>query len=99
MPDEQDALEMAKAELAEQMFPAPEDYLNAVGPLAQLFYLDQLAYQVMKNFAAMLANAPGGPPPDGSEPVQALQAITEACGNLDGACVLLSIFPDEARRS
>jgi hypothetical protein len=92
-----DAQQLAKDELAEAMFPAPEDFLNDVGPLAQLYYVEQLAYQVMGNFAAMLANAPGGSPEDGSEPVQALSAIAEACGNLDAACVLLSILPAEAQ--
>jgi hypothetical protein len=96
VPDTDDAQDMAKVELAEAMFPQPADFLNEVGPLAQVFYANQLCYEVMKNYAAMLANAPGDAPPDDSEPVRALGALGVACGALDQACVLLSILPAEA---
>lgn len=94
--DQIDAMDLCKKELAEAMFPDPDEFLNDVGPLTQVFYLNQLAYGVMKNYTAMLANAPGEQPPEGSEPVVALQMLTEACGMLDQACVTLSILPTEA---
>lgn len=91
-----DALELAKSELAEAMVPDPEDLLADVGPLAQLFYLNQTAYQVLKNYAAMLTAKGIETPADDSEPVRALQMVAEACGMLDGACQELSILPREA---
>lgn len=98
MTDQIDALASAQSELAAASVPTPDDILADVGPLAQLYYLERLAYTVLSNFTAMLTADGIDPVDDDSEPVRALAAIGEACGNLDGACILLSILPEDARQ-
>ena len=93
---EPDALDMATTELAEAMVPTPEDMLADVGPLAQAWYLQQLAYHVMRSFTAFLSTDEAGDVADDSEPVRALGALTTLCGIADGICVTLSILPAEA---
>lgn len=96
MATETDAQQLAVNELAAATVPTPDDLLGDVGPLAQVFYLEQLAYAVMRAYTAMLSASDDDAMPDDSEPVRALAALGEACGNLDAACILLSILPPEA---
>ena len=84
---------VAQSELAQNMVPTPDDLLADVGPLTQLWYARELCYSVMRLMAASLSLDDGEPLPDDSEPVRALAALTEACGMLDGGCVLVSLLP------
>jgi hypothetical protein len=92
MPDD-DALELAKTELATEMVPDPIDILQDCGPLAQLWFAHQAAYGVMQSFIGMQSGVEGEVLPDDSEPVRALAALAKACGNLDAACQLLNLLP------
>ncbi|MFZ0666193.1 MAG: hypothetical protein WAM97_10585 [Acidimicrobiales bacterium] len=92
---EPDALDMAKTELGEAMVPDPIDMLSDCGPLAQLWFLHQCAYGVMQSFTGMLSGDEAADVADDSEPVRAYAALAKACGNLDGACQLLSLLPPD----
>jgi hypothetical protein len=91
-----DALAHAQAELAAAAWPIPDDFLGDVGPLAIVWYFDQLGWATLRHYTAMLANAPGETPGDDSEPVRALNALTVAVGAIDEACVILGLIDREA---
>jgi hypothetical protein len=98
MSDEQpDGLDLAKTELAEEMVPDPIEILQDVGPLAQLWFLHECAYGVLQSFTGFLSDEGSEGLDDDSEPVRAFAAIAKACGNLDGACQLLALLPDDFR--
>jgi hypothetical protein len=88
-----DPFEDVQSELAQNTVPTPEDVLSDVGPLAALWYARETAYYAVKLFTASLSIDSDEPPPDDSEPVRALAALSAAAGNLDGACVLVSLLP------
>lgn len=92
---EQDANELAQGELAANTVPTPEDVLQDVGPLAVLWYARELTYYAVKSWAAQLSIDEAGDIGDTSELSQALEAISLAAGNLDGACVLVSLLPPD----
>lgn len=96
LPNEQDALELAKAELADNMVLDPKDLLQDVGPLAQMWYIHEAAYGVMTGFVGMLSGDEAADVGDKDGPSLALQALAKACGMLDQACVYLSLLPDDA---
>lgn len=91
-----DPAEVARTELAESMIIAPPDLLGDIGPMGQLFYLEQMIWHVLSGWTGMLAVADGDDVPDDSEPVRALAALTLAAGQVDAACVLVSLLPPEA---
>jgi hypothetical protein len=91
-----DAAEDAARELAEAMIMPPDDLLGDVGPLAQLLYLERLAWHVLTGWTGMLTVADSGDVPDDSEPVRALAALGLAAGQIDAACVLVALLPPEA---
>ena len=86
----------AKAELAKALLPAPDDFLGDVGPLAQLYYLDQVAWTVLRGLTGMLASGAGGDLDDDDPPVQALAALGDIVGRLDGVCQIMGLLPAEA---
>ena len=88
-----DPAHVAQSELAENMVPTPDDLLADLSPPSQLWYARELSYSVMRTMAASLAIDEGEELPDDSEPVRALAALSNACGLLDGACVLVSLLP------
>jgi hypothetical protein len=92
---EQDANELAQGELAANTVPTPEDVLMDVGPLAVLWYARELTYYAVKSWAAQLSADEAGDIGEASELAQALEAISLAAGNLDGACVLVSLLPSD----
>lgn len=95
-PDQIDTMEIARTELASQMFPAPEDMFDDITPLAGLFYVEQCAVELYKVFVASLS-AENTPDMDTSEGAgKALAAIGQALGMLDVACVAMGILPPEA---
>lgn len=94
--DTVDPAEIARTELAEYMIIPPEDLLGDIGPMGQLLYLEQLIWLVLSGWTGMLSAADGDDVPDDSEPVRALAALTLAAGQIDGACVLVSLLPPEA---
>ena len=93
--NEQDANEMAQGELAANTVPTPDDVLADVGPLAVLWYARELAYYAVTFWTATLSADEAADIGDTSELAQALEAISLAAGNLDGACVLVSLLPSE----
>ena len=86
----------AKAELAKAMLPAPDDFLGDVGPLAQLYYLDQVAWTVLRGMTGMLSSEVSADLDDDDPPVQALAALSDAVGRLDGICQIMGLLPAEA---
>lgn len=96
MTDEQDALDLATAELAEAMVPAPDDVLEDCGPLACLWYLTQAAGFTLGRWAGTIDSPAGSELTDGDAPVQALSVLTQVMGMLNGACVLVDLLPEEA---
>ena len=92
-----DPQEIAARELADGMVPVPEDFLPAMGPFANLYYLWQVASQVLPVWVANLSVESDEDLGDGGELAPALEAITQALGLITGACQLVSILPpDEA---
>jgi hypothetical protein len=91
-----DAKAFAQQELADAFVPAPEDFMAELGPLGAVWYLDQVGWAVLKHYTALLAADTGEAPPDGSEPVQAMAALSVAVGMLDGVCVTLGLIDAEA---
>lgn len=91
-----DTMEMARQELATQMFPSPDDMFDDLSPLAALFYVEQCAVEVYKSFVASLSETPDDDMDTGSGAGKALVAIGQALGMLDVACVEMGILPSEA---
>ena len=90
------ALTAVTTELAEATMPTPEDVLCEVGILARVYYVEQTAYELLRNFAAM-ASEDVGTQDEAPETVgRAMEAIAQACGMLDVACVELGVLPPEA---
>jgi hypothetical protein len=85
----------AANELAHNTVPTPDDLLADVGPLTQLWYLRELSYSVMRILAATLSIGDGEAPPDDSAPVRALAVVSTVAGELDGACTLVGLLPDD----
>lgn len=92
---EQDANEMAQGELAANTVPTPDDVLQDVGPLAVLWYARELAYYAVKSWAAQLSLTDHDDIHAESELSEALQGISLAAGNLDAACILVSLLPPD----
>lgn len=83
-------------ELALMTMPTPEDVLCEVGVLARVYYVEQCAYELLRNITAM-ASEDVGTKDEAPETVgRAMQAIAQACGMLDVACVELGVLPEEA---
>jgi hypothetical protein len=97
--DDVDPRQYAQDELGAAMVPTPDDVLADVGPLGQLYYLEQLAWTVFKNWTAFLASDSESSPDAKDERVEALEAIGLATGNTDQACIILGILPPEAAGS
>jgi hypothetical protein len=91
-----DPAEVARTELAEGLVMPPEDLLGDIGPMGQLLYLQTLAYHVLAGWTGMLVAADDEVVDDNAEPARALQALALACGQIDGACVIVSLLPPEA---
>lgn len=94
-----DPFELAQSELKANTVPTPDDVLLDVGPLAALWYARETAYYAMRLMSATLSLTGTDDPDDGSEPVQALAALSVACGQLDGACSLLGLLPADYANS
>lgn len=88
-----DPAQIAQSELAANTVPTPEDVLADVSPLTQLWYARETCYAAMRVMAATLSVGDDEAPPDDSEPVRALAALSDACGTLDGACSLVGLLP------
>lgn len=88
-----DPEQAARAELGANSVPTPDDLMADVGPLAVLLYLRELSYYGMRLMSASLSIDNAEPPADDSEPVRALAALSQVCGELDGACVLVGLLP------
>lgn len=91
-----DPQEIAAAALAEAMVPMPEDFLPALDPLANLWYLWNAADQVVTVWTAFLTGDQAESLGDGGEVAQAFGAIMSAMGMITEACVQVSILPPEA---
>lgn len=94
--DDVDPFELATNELAANMVPTPDDVLDDCGPLACLYYSAQVLAFTVGRWAATMDTELIAAPDDGSEPVQALEAITRALGAITGACSLVGVYPPEA---
>jgi hypothetical protein len=93
-----DVLAIASQDLLDNSVPEPDMLLENLTIFSAVYFLQQTNDYVVRKFLAMLAADESADLADGDEPIQALQAITEACGVINGACVLLGLF-DEAEGS
>ena len=91
-----DALELATAELAENMVPTPDDLLGDIGPLGVLWYLHEVAAYALQFYTGALSGDEARDVDDDSGPVRALGAMTTAMGVINGACIQVSLLPPEA---
>lgn len=96
MVGELDALVLATRELAENMVPTPDDILCDVGPLGAVWYLHELADYVIRFYTGALSGDEAADVTDDSGPVRALAALVMAMGEINGACVAISLLPDGA---
>lgn len=92
-PEGADANELAQSELAANTVPTPEDVLADVGPLATLWYARQTVYYAQQLWAALLSGDEAADLGDTTELAAALEGISIAAGNLDGACIRVSLLP------
>jgi hypothetical protein len=90
---EVDANELAQSELAANTVPTPDDVLADVGPLAALWYARETVYYAVKFWAATLSGTEADNVGDTSDLSAALEAMSLAGGNLDGACMRVSLLP------
>ena len=76
--------------------PTPDDILSELSPLAQLYFVEQLAYGLLHAWAARIAADVGTPEEAPEGVVQALDAVGIAAGNLDAALILMGVLPEDA---
>lgn len=88
--------EDAKTELATAMVMAPEDLLNDVGPLAQLWFLNQVAWHVARSMTGMMSSDASAELEDEDPPVVALQELMQAVGILDQTCLTMGLLTTES---
>jgi hypothetical protein len=83
-------------ELRESLCPAPDDILEELSPRTQLFFVRQLASELLVSFASRVD--PDDPDAEALEGTvgKALAAIGEATGNLTAACIAMGVFPEDA---
>jgi hypothetical protein len=92
-----DTRAIAAQELADATVPTPEDALSDVGPFAQLLWIHDAAYVMLKLWGAILSDDAAGAPADADDVTEALTAISLACGNLDAACIAAGILDADAK--
>lgn len=92
-------LEAAKADLAANMVPAPEDILSEIAPLTRLYFVEQCLYELLNNFVAMAASSEGDPEAEASHLPTVIEALAKAAGAVDAACVYMGLLPLEAIES
>lgn len=90
------ALEAVTTELAQVAVPSPDDILSELSPLAQLYFVEQLAWELLRSYAAMGAATEGDEDAESSNLSGALTGIGVAAGALDESCVLMGLLPPEA---
>lgn len=96
-PIETEVLLDCRAELAGIMAPAPDDLLAEMSPLTRLFFVEQLAYEMLGSFVAMAVESEGDEDVESSDLSTVLECMAQAAGMLDTACILLGILPTEAQ--
>ncbi len=94
-PGEQDANELAQGELAANTVPTPDDLLADVGPLAVLWYAREVGYYAVQLWTSLLSGDEAADLGDTSELAAALEGISIAAGNLDGACMRVALLPPD----
>lgn len=95
-PVDSELLQLAKVELAQSMIPVPDDYLGDLGPVAAVWYLEQLAWATLRHFTALLSTDAVEQPDDDSAPVRALAGLGVVAGAIDQVCIDLGLLPAEA---
>jgi hypothetical protein len=83
---------LAVQELAEASVPTPEDAFSDIGPFGRLLYLQQLGYETLKLWVALLSGDQAEDIGEAGELEEAVMALAFACGNLDAACVAVGIM-------
>lgn len=91
-----DTMEMARTELASNMFPSPDDLVSDLSPVGFLFFVEQCAVELFKQYVAELSENDAGVEDTGDGAGRAMAAIGQALGMLDTACVAMGILPGEA---
>ena len=91
-----DTMEIARAELAREMFPTPDDLVSDLSPLGMLFFTEQCVVELFKQYTAELSEVDDDTVDTTEGMGRALVAIGQALGNLDVACVAMGILPEDA---
>lgn len=89
-----DPEQTARMELMSFQVPAPDDLVDGLTPLAQLLYLQQLAYTVLGGFAAGAIDTLGADEAPGATVSATVGALNLICGEIDAACEPLGLLPD-----
>lgn len=91
-----DPHEMAKAELASAMIPAPEDQVTDLTPIGALYLLEQMGWAVLTLWTAHAEDQVSEADDVTSDLATTLQGIGTCVGMLDEICARIGVLPLEA---
>lgn len=91
-----DPQEDAQAELAATMTPTPDSIVEDLSPMAALFYLERLAWQVLTSWTAHVSEMNGAEVELVDDIAQTLNGIATAVGVIDGVCERIGLIPQGA---
>lgn len=87
--------ELVRAELAAAMVPTPDDIMADLTPLAGLFYWEQMAWGVLKLWAAEVADWTVADQAASDDLGATLNALADIVGQVDGLAAKLGLIPAE----
>lgn len=90
-----DTFALATEELTEHAIPDPEMLLTELSPFSQVYYVKEVAFEVLRQLTANIAADTDSGLDSESEAVRAANAVGMACGQLFEACVFLGIHDPE----
>lgn len=91
-----DPQEDAQAELAANMTPAPDAIVEDLSPMASLFYLERLAWQVLTSWTAHVTEMGSAEVELQDDIAQTLNGLATAVGMIDGVCERIGLIPQGA---
>lgn len=87
--------ELARAELAAAMVPTPDDIMADLTPMAGLFYLDQMAWGVLKLWAAEVSDLVVADSDASDDLGSTMATLADIVGQVDGLAAKLGLIPAE----
>lgn len=89
-----DPEQSARIELMGLQVPTPDDLVDGLTPLAQLLYLQQLAYTVLGGFAAEAVDSLETFEDQAVIVSDTVGALNLICGEIDAVCAPLGLLPE-----